>query len=477
MPPRSLYILIALIFASFAVFLWITSSPGSDVNNSYQPSISQQQSTHVSYTKPRTQQPSTKQVVSNYNFTETSELLPHDIHSLRHVKCNEMTKEPGIELFSTFSMKSNFSEFVLHQNNRYILPYVRPETKKILCNTKVTFTELVCKNSNTVYQNQWCTSYDYPANILKLQNAYVDYGSAILRSVWNVFTQNTVYCLRHGIRLPPKGTRVPVKAFSKLAVLGSSTYISEFGHVSQEMLTKLIYTWITVPKGIPILWADGVGRKILKEFFDLGILDPNDHPVIYHSKKQRVYYSAKEMFLHHYPEHDGTVNLYMSPGTLLLTNKLLTSKFQNENPRNTILVLSRKDARSRRLSNHDQIVSAIKQRFGDRYEVVDIVPSGKKYFEVGQEFYHTRLVIAPHGAGLSHLLFMRCGTGVIEIGWYKGSWQMPIEYYCFARALGVKYGLVMAKGNYHTDLTPNIDETMEMVQDMLQKSSHCGSFD
>src|SRR5690606_27272615 len=103
---------------------------------------------------------------------------------------------------------------------------------------------------SNVYQCNWCTSYEYPANILKLENAYVDYGSSDPTSVWNIFTQNTVYCLRHGIKFPRKGEAAPVKRFKKLAVLGSSTYITAFGHVSQEMLTKLIYTWITVPKGI-----------------------------------------------------------------------------------------------------------------------------------------------------------------------------------------------------------------------------------
>src|SRR5690606_37929912 len=103
---------------------------------------------------------------------------------------------------------------------------------------------------------------------------------------------------------------------------------------------------ITVPKGIPILWAEGLGRKILKEFFDLGILDPKDHPVEYQDTKKKIYYAVKEMYLHHYPEHDGDVNLYMSPGTILLTNMYLTSKFKNGKPKNTILVLSRSDASS-----------------------------------------------------------------------------------------------------------------------------------
>src|SRR5690606_36550531 len=185
--------------------------------------------------------------------------------------------------------------------------------------------------------------------------------------------------------------------------------------------------------------------------FYLGILDPNDHPVEFHKSGDPLYFAAKELFVHHYPEHDSNiVSLYMSPGTLLLANKILTSKFAN--PRNSILVLSRKDAASRHLSNYDQIVSKLRERFGDVNDIVEVVPAGKRYIEMGRMFYDARLVIAPHGAGLSHLLFMRCGTAIIEFGWYHGDFPTPNEYYCFARAIGVKYGLVMGEGTYYSHL-------------------------
>ena len=54
-----------------------------------------------------------------------------------------------------------------------------------------------------------------------------------------------------------------------------------------------------------------------------------------------------------------------------------------------------------------------------------------------------RAVVAPHGAGLTNMLFCRAGTPVVEIA--DPDYPNP-NFYAMAAALGLPYALVPARG-------------------------------
>ena len=72
-------------------------------------------------------------------------------------------------------------------------------------------------------------------------------------------------------------------------------------------------------------------------------------------------------------------------------------------------------------------------------------------------FKRVRLLISPHGATLSHVLWLPEGAGVVELA-YSGTASMPFPasyFYTPSIALGLKYGVVAAEGEYNSLMRPN----------------------
>jgi hypothetical protein len=68
---------------------------------------------------------------------------------------------------------------------------------------------------------------------------------------------------------------------------------------------------------------------------------------------------------------------------------------------------------SREVKNHEDVLGALQQRFNSTYEVR--VHEGKTSLQEQLAFFHSaEAVVAPHGAGLSLIMAMRRGSGVVE---------------------------------------------------------------
>ena len=73
------------------------------------------------------------------------------------------------------------------------------------------------------------------------------------------------------------------------------------------------------------------------------------------------------------------------------------------------IVISRRDAAVRRVTNEDELVASL-ARYG--FEVV--VPGHLDFLEQVRAFADAEMVVAPHGAALANLLFCRQETAVLE---------------------------------------------------------------
>ena len=90
----------------------------------------------------------------------------------------------------------------------------------------------------------------------------------------------------------------------------------------------------------------------------------------------------------------------------------LSTNCTNQEGKKLLLVQKRT---SRFLANHEELVSALKEKFGKKYQVKEFY--GNEPMEHAVALHRAaEVVIGPHGAGLSHAMFMvRNASAMIEI--------------------------------------------------------------
>jgi hypothetical protein len=133
-----------------------------------------------------------------------------------------------------------------------------------------------------------------------------------------------------------------------------------------------------------------------------------------------------------------------------------------------IVLLERKGGNSRQLENHSELLSSLKvwlpEDEGFSHNSFTPGPShDNPMWKTGQQIYEGCLLIGPHGGNMPTMMFMRPGCWVIEIGYVDPQFNMPTDFYCFARNLGLTYWLSIGEGSYETPLHANLDDIREIV--------------
>lgn len=108
-----------------------------------------------------------------------------------------------------------------------------------------------------------------------------------------------------------------------------------------------------------------------------------------------------------------------------------------EEERSKIIYCSRSGESSRKVVNEDEIIQAIEKEFPDDEVVVYTSSSNAK--EVIDLFKHAKLIVGPHGAGLSHILFAAPGTPVVEFLFMQ---DPPMMFWHTSASLDLDYWMV-----------------------------------
>ncbi len=75
-------------------------------------------------------------------------------------------------------------------------------------------------------------------------------------------------------------------------------------------------------------------------------------------------------------------------------------------------------------------------------------------------------MIAPHGAGLSNIMYTAPGTVVIEIGFDRCDGMCNDEmYYQLATSLGLDYWMVLSPGSYGGTITVHVPDVIALLRD------------
>ena len=152
--------------------------------------------------------------------------------------------------------------------------------------------------------------------------------------------------------------------------------------------------------------------------------------------------------------------LYQPPGTScgkmsLLGGQLLSRAlhYGSEKPRDLIVLIRR--SHSRRLNNHDAIHTMIKTYA--KQAGLDVVVFKDNPLpnltSTADAFRRAVIVVAPHGAGQSNMLFCQPGTVLIEALCYNKNHNINLCYYSSSKILGFRYHAIVFEHRQCMDIT------------------------
>ena len=147
-----------------------------------------------------------------------------------------------------------------------------------------------------------------------------------------------------------------------------------------------------------------------------------------------------------YPDPHPTKQAYIVRKLSTILRRRLAMYFPDL-VRNKHIVIIRR-SRTRSITNFDEMVQALKQRFPNETFVLyrdDPTPSVPDTFRM---FYEAKMIIAPHGAGLSNTLVSNPGTPIIEL-LTDDRKKLNLCFVDLSRALGFHHEAFSPPGSKH----------------------------
>ena len=130
------------------------------------------------------------------------------------------------------------------------------------------------------------------------------------------------------------------------------------------------------------------------------------------------------------------------------------------------MVVDRKDAGARVLSNHGQLLDKLKATVPqDLAEISTFVGSEHNVEDTLKIFANADVLIAPHGAAITFTAVMRPGAAVIEIGYAGRHGMMWPGNYFHTMVVGsdLQYYATLANGDYGSHLNADVDDVAKLT--------------
>ncbi|CAF2138499.1 unnamed protein product [Rotaria magnacalcarata] len=247
--------------------------------------------------------------------------------------------------------------------------------------------------------------------------------------------------------------------------------LSDHGHFAPQQLPRILRLLAVTPSSSKLLVASG-GKA--DQFMDILVersivtrdrIVPYDKNKIYQAKivyrSETWPYLPGDLYGKYLHDRTDMEIVYRS----LIMNELLDEE------RDLVLIVMRKPENSRSLINHDAMVNMIEQtlrNFSKTLLKIELFTGENHIKDQIKIWQKSKIVIAPHGAGLVNIMWMKPGSFVIEIG-YESGWTLPEMYFEMATHCQHKYWLVKARGAYDTRLSVDLaDLHWAFVSALLQ---------
>nr|WP_285854233.1 glycosyltransferase family 61 protein [Paenibacillus elgii] len=127
---------------------------------------------------------------------------------------------------------------------------------------------------------------------------------------------------------------------------------------------------------------------------------------------------------------------------------------------NEYIYISRENAKYRKVINEEEIINHL-NKFGFKKVTLESM----KVTQQVQLFSCAKFIIAPHGAGLTNLVFCKPGTKVIEL---FNPYYMPSYYWMISNHIHLNYFYLVNEAEQlnsaSSDYKVNIDKLLETIQ-------------
>ena len=138
-----------------------------------------------------------------------------------------------------------------------------------------------------------------------------------------------------------------------------------------------------------------------------------------------------------------------------------------------LVYISRRDAQFRNVTNEEALLSLVKG-----YGFEDFALSPMSFAEQAKLFASAKVILSPHGAGLTNLMFCKEGTKVIEF--YAGGYVKP-TYYNLSRKSGLEYHYLVfgprsaasgTKEGVPLNIEVNLTQLKQTLDKVLRSDKH-----
>jgi len=325
---------------------------------------------------------------------------------------------------------------------------------------------------------------------MSLDCGFVDSIQHVNVIVWNVITldgggQVVTY---NGHPRWELRTGEAVVEHEELACAGTSVYPDAPGHLFNEILPRLIHLDTILPSHIPLLWPPGdLPGRLLSDLRAAGLVSPErtfiqqpSKPTLYRARRLYVYTSdygsghtplilftsqrvfAARLHARAIAQHAAAAAAAASGAHPLPSLPLI---------HNGIVVFQRTPGQARAIGNNDALLAALGAAHpGVRIDTFVPGGAGYSFVEVSALVYGARVAIGPHGANMNNIVGMREGAWVVEVGYADHGAELPSDYFCQARNLGLRYWLSMADaGSYGTGITVNVEDVLAITKQAFEE--------
>jgi hypothetical protein len=240
-------------------------------------------------------------------------------------------------------------------------------------------------------------------------------------------------------------------------IVATAFWGDEFYHSLIENLPRLMAVWDELLRSPHIKVAAGTNKAMAAYMQYMGL---SSDRIVHGNIWARVAYVPNPGGCGNSPGHR-----YVQALRARMHHALLKRHSDAELKQQRRILVIQRSGRMRVLSNHAELIGALTERFPSTPVLVFRDNPPPPLEETVRMFYSARVIIAPHGAGLSNIVLARQDAAVVEI------MVAPVVtcYLDLARELGNEWRGVY--GNAQSESAPmrvNVDEVVSIVSGMLK---------
>ena len=210
-------------------------------------------------------------------------------------------------------------------------------------------------------------------------------------------------------------------------------------HFLIELVPRLLLVLDLIQKDSSLrILINSSPKKFMCEYFELLGIDPAR--VVFCDPCSFYYVSTLYFPRSPFMGYPSRQELFRTRDHLL--KKLGLDNNAKEKEDDLIIIIHRPE-NARQVTNTKDLITAIKKEFPDKAEKIVVFDNGLSVKEQICLFNRARIIIGPHGAGLSNMLFSKPGAVVIELMPEK---YFGVLYWHVASALSLKHHHVMIQG-------------------------------